>query len=64
MGEAKAQWAAAEPPLPPLLHPPWAARPHLCEFSRELVKQRTREKFISKIRCRMTNGLKRRLQGT
>lgn len=38
--------------------------PHLWEFSRELVKQRTLEKPISRTRCRTTSGLELRLQGT
>ena len=61
MGEAELGGPGPEPP--PALPRPSAARSHLWEFSRELVKQRTLEKFISRIRCRMTNGFKRRLQG-
>lgn len=46
--------------------PPCAAhpQPHLCEFSRELVKQRILEKPRCRTRCRTTKGLARRRQGT
>lgn len=68
MGEAKARWAGARTATATATAststPSWPAGPHLWEFSRELVKQRTLEKFISKTRCRTTNGLERRLQGT
>lgn len=50
---------AQAPPAPPTSH-----RPHLCEFSRELVKHRTLESFLCRSRCRMTSGLNRRRQGT
>lgn len=54
------QGREAASPLLPLC----SLGPHLWEFSRELVKQRTLEKFFSRIRCRTASGLVRRLQGT
>lgn len=54
-------WSGLEPAS---LLPDPQPGPHLWEFSRELVKQRTLEKFMSRMRCRTTSGLARRLQGT